>query len=534
MWVIKFLSGPKAGQEILLQKGLVLLGRNEDCQIIIPSKGISQQHAQITVNDDAIEIKDLNSSNGIFYNGKKIKTQKLKEGDRVALNDIIFEVLHKNQQQIHPYFQPYPHVQNYGQSIPNNHTQNEGEDFQNATAQNKNSNFQNIEKGIKGYLHDVVLPGVYKLAEWLEFKWVVGFLLIGFVLLVMTLSSVPLIQILKSSVEQESRNHAESIAVTLSKLNRENLKSGFHSALTVDYAQRRPGVKHAYIISALDGRILAPSELSHTYPKQSFIHKARKLDKNTIQKTGTSTVGAVVPIRFHNSETGENRPVAYSVVLYDMGSITIGNSEILSLLIQNLFIACVIGLLFFFFLINLIEFPIKSINHQLNEALKSKSSSISTSYQSSILNELCSHINSALNQISLNQILNSNEDSKESDKDIDINRQSEMNNLVEIVGFPCLSINLTDDTIASVNSNFTEQIGYNDIVNSPISNIDSDLKEHLEMLIEQGKANPEEISFGEIHIKNMTIQTTCQLIMGKKDPAYAIITFMNSEEEGAA
>ena len=437
MWAIKFLSGPKAGQEVLLQEGLVTLGRDKSCQITIPSEGISKKHAQITLKNNVIKIEDLNSRNGLFYNGKKIKAQKLQVGDRIILNDVVFEIIHKDpQNQIHPYFQSYAYGQQ-SQNTPDSYEQNEN--YQNNTEQKKDLNFQNIEKGVKGYIHNILLPGVYKLAEWVEFKWVVGFFLIGFIFLVMILSAIPMTQILKSSVEQESKNHAESIAVTLSKLNRDHLKSGLHTALTVTYAQRRPGVEKAYIINAVDGRILAPSELSHTYPKQSFIHKARKLDKKTVQKIGSSTVGAVVPITFYNSETGENVPVAYSVVLYDMGSLAFGGAQILSLMIQNLFIACLLGLIAFFFLINLIEFPIRTINRQLNEALKNNtSSSISISYQSSILNELCGHINGALNKISLNQMLNTteNEKSDSGNNDMDMNRQSEMNNPGRNCGLP--------------------------------------------------------------------------------------------------
>jgi len=526
MWIIKFLSGPKAGQEVLLQEGLVLLGRESSCQISLPSKGISKKHAQITVKGKQVEIEDLNSSNGIFYKGKKIKTQKLKEGDRVVLNDIVFELIYKNtQDQLHPYF--YPHSQ------PPSYAQNEH--IKPTIEPKKDLNFQNIEKSIKGYIHGVLLPGVYKLAEWLEFKWVVGFFLIGFIFLVMILSAIPMTQILKSSVEQESKNHSESIAVTLAKLNRKHLKSGLHTALTVAYAQQRPGVKKAYIIDAINGSILAPSELAHTYPKSSFIHKARTRDQKTVQKIESSTVGAVVPIRFYNPETGENKPVAYSVVLYDMGTLAFGGTQVLSLMIQNLFIACILGLIAFFFLINLIEFPIKTINRQLNDALKNNSSSaIAVSYQSSILNELCNHINSALNQISLNQMLNSNPSTKsEIEQNLpESNRQSEMDNLVHIVGYPCLAIDLSDDSIASLSKTFIDQLGYDDIVHKPLSDmVYTDLKEHLQTLIEQGKNNPEEISFGEVIIKNMNIQTTCQIIMGSKGPAYAIVAFTTADEE---
>ena len=93
----------------------------------------------------------------------------------------------------------------------------------------------------------------------------------------------------------------------------------------------------------------------------------------------------------------------------------------------------------------------------MGQALKDeKSPSVSISYQSQILADLCSHINSALNQISLNRMLNQK---SVDDNEGEINRQNEMNNLVEIVGFPSLSINIEDETVASLNSNFTDQIG---------------------------------------------------------------------------
>lgn len=528
MWGIKFLSGPKAGKEVLLQKGLTILGRDKSCQITVPSKNISKKHAQIVVNDLGVTIEDLNSSNGTFYKGKKIRSQNLEVGDRVAVNDIVFEVIKKSNQ-VHPYFQhyanPYPAQQQY----------------QDIEQKPDDLDLQKINKGIKGYIHgyvhNVILPGVYKLAEWLEFKWVIGFFVVGFVFLVMIFSSVPLVQILKSSVEQESKNHAESIAVTLSKINREHLKSGLHTAISVAYAQRRPGVQKAFIVDAVKGYILAPSELAHTYPKEAFIHKARKLDKHSVEKIASSTVGAVVPISMYNAESGQNTPVAYAAVIYDMGALSVGNAKILSLLIQNLFIATVLGVILFFFLINLIEFPLRSINHQFNEALKNnKSSMISTSYESSSLSELCNHINAALNQISLNQMMSNNQKEEPSPLDTNQpNRHKEMANLVEIVGFPCLAIDLYDNSVSALNSNLTEQLGYQDILNQPVKDIaDNDLKEHLDLLLDQGQSNPEEISFGEVYLKDMQIQTACQFVMGAQGPAYAIITFMPAEKEEVA
>ena len=526
MWSIKFLSGPKAGKEILLQPGLIVLGREDSCQISILSRGISKKHAQILVKETGLIIEDLNSQNGTFIKGKQIKSKELKEGDRVALYDVIFEVKKKQPLQAFPmYGLSYPQTLPDPSLLNQNAESGEQKHFINT----QDSFIKNIQKLVKTYIDNVVLPGVYKLAEWIEFKVVVASFVIGFIVLVTVFSSFPLISILKSSMEQESRNNAENIAITLAMANRNHLKKGLQTAVSVDYALSRQGVEKAFIISAVDGRILAPAEVAHTYPKSSLIHKARKRDQKTVEKINSS-IAAIVPIRFYNPETGENTPRAYSVVIYSMSSLAIVTKKVASLLIQTFLVACAMGFVLFFFLINLIEFPVRSINSQLGRALKDeKAPSISIHYQSQILTELCSHINSALNQISLNRMLNVTNDKEELGE---IHRQNEMNNLVEIIGFPSLSINIEEETVASLNSNFTDQIGFSEILHQPLSEIsDSYLKDHLLNLIEQGRSNPQEIAFGEITLKQMKLQSTCQFIMGKKSPAYAIVVFMPFEAE---
>ena len=524
MWSLKFLSGPKAGQEILLQKGLFVLGRELNCEISVPAPGISKKHAQITVKEEELVIEDLDSSNGTFLDGKQIKKEILKTGDRVALYNVIFEISRKAA--LAPMY-GFPSMAPASARPNSLNTEEEN------VISKKNSLFQNVSKFIKFYLHDVILPGIYQLAEWVEFKILIACFVSAFVILVTVLSSFPLISILKSSVEQESLNNVENIAITLAQANRSLLQKGLGSAVNVDYALRRPGVEKAFIISAVDGRILAPSEMAHTYPKSSFIHKARKRQEKSVEKINPSSVAAVIPISFYNPETGENSPRAYSVVIYSMDTLATGAKKVFSLVIQTFLIAFVIAFILYFFLINLIEFPIRSINHQLGKALKDeKAPSVSLNYQSQVLSDLCSHINSALNQISLNKMLQS-QDNPEGN--LPVNRQSEMNNLVEVIGFPSMAINMKEETVASLNSNWTEQIGFSEILYQPLSEIaNSVLKEHLLSLIEQGKSQPEEIAFGEISLNQMSLQSACQFIKDQNSLAYAVVTFMPAEAEGAA
>ncbi|MCY4320912.1 MAG: FHA domain-containing protein [Bdellovibrionaceae bacterium] len=525
MWSLKFLSGPKAGQEILLQEGLFVLGREESCEISIDSKGISKKHAQISIKEEKLFIEDLNSSNGTFVKGKQIKRKDLKSGDKVFLHDIIFEVEKKEALEKVQAFSSLDSISDLNRPSENLITEN--------VVQQKNSFFQNISKSVKFYIKDVLLPGVYQLAEWVEFKFLVACFIFAFVILVTALSSIPLISILKSSVEQESLNNVENIAITLAQANRNSLKKGLSATVNVDYALRRPGVDKAFIISAIDGRILAPAEVAHTYPKDSFIHKARKKEGKTIEKISSSLVAAVVPISFYNPDTGETSPRAYSVVTYNMESLIVGAKKVLSLVIQTFLIAFIISLILYFFLINLIEFPIKSVNYQLEKALKDdKAPSISLNYQSQVLLDLCNHLNSALNQISLNKMIQSQNEGEEV---LFVNRQNEMNNLVEVIGFPSMAINIKEETIASLNSNWTDQIGFSEILHQPISEIsNSVLREHLMNLIDQGRGQSEEIAFGEISLNQMSLQSTCQFVKDQQELAYAIITFMPAEVEGVA
>ena len=523
MWSLKILSGSQAGKEVFLQKGLVLLGRGKDSTVYLPFNGISKKHAQIIIKDSFLEIEDLQSRNGSFIKGKQIKKARLQDGDRFALHDIIFEVRKKQKEALsfHPGFLNAPPPSS--DSSPSSPS----------PAPNQNW-LETRQKQVKTYMDKAVFPWIYQLAEWVEFRFLVGAFVLVFVLMVSALSIIPLSTILKDGIEKESLNSAEVIAQTVASGNSTALKQGMHSALSVEYALRRTGVKRAFIISALDGRILAPADLAHTYPKEALIHKARKSEEKLVQRISPSSVLAMIPISTYNPETGGSTPNAYSVVFYNVESLLSVSSEIISLIVQTFLIALILGFILYFFLIQLIEFPIKSINFQLGKALKGdQPSSISISYQSQGIKTMCSHINSALDQIALNKMIQSQSKEPES---LPVNRENEIRNLLEMTGFPALAISLEDKMVCALNSIFTEQIGYSEILHQSMEEIsDGVLKEHLQQIISQGELNPQELVFGEIQLKEMSLQSACQLIQGEESPAYAVFVFMsNSAEEGVA
>ncbi|MCC6429181.1 MAG: FHA domain-containing protein [Phycisphaerales bacterium] len=73
-----------------LNRPRTVIGRQTDCNIRIPSSGVSRQHCEILIDGDAITVRDLNSSNGTYLNRKRITEARLNAGDLLAIGNCVF------------------------------------------------------------------------------------------------------------------------------------------------------------------------------------------------------------------------------------------------------------------------------------------------------------------------------------------------------------------------------------------------------------------------------------------------------------
>ncbi len=86
------ISGKSSGTmyRLTLENREFLIGRNPECDIILEDRGISRHHAKIYKNStDEIIIEDLNSTNGTFVQGRKIKKCVIRDGDKIQLGNTI-------------------------------------------------------------------------------------------------------------------------------------------------------------------------------------------------------------------------------------------------------------------------------------------------------------------------------------------------------------------------------------------------------------------------------------------------------------
>jgi pSer/pThr/pTyr-binding forkhead associated (FHA) protein len=72
-------------QELTMEKPRLLIGRSKHNDIALPSKFVSQHHAMLVRNGDATILMDLNSTNGVFVNSKRVSNHFLIHDDVISV-----------------------------------------------------------------------------------------------------------------------------------------------------------------------------------------------------------------------------------------------------------------------------------------------------------------------------------------------------------------------------------------------------------------------------------------------------------------
>ncbi len=92
--VLALVMNPGLADEeaFLLSIGTVTIGRTKDNHVVCMHKSLSRKHAQVSYDGKRIRVADLQSKNGIFFNGKRVPTCEVLEGDSFRCGDITFLV----------------------------------------------------------------------------------------------------------------------------------------------------------------------------------------------------------------------------------------------------------------------------------------------------------------------------------------------------------------------------------------------------------------------------------------------------------
>ena len=92
MFVVAIVEGPGQGRQWPVPATGVVVGRSPACQIQIPDVLLSRRHCELTVEGDAVRVRDLGSRNALLVNGTATTDSLLGDGDRIACGRITLEV----------------------------------------------------------------------------------------------------------------------------------------------------------------------------------------------------------------------------------------------------------------------------------------------------------------------------------------------------------------------------------------------------------------------------------------------------------
>jgi len=80
-------EGELEGQRWMLDQDRVLIGRGTDCDIVVPDRQVSRQHARIERDDGGYLLRDLGSKNRTYVNGQELGSTpyRLRDGDEIQI-----------------------------------------------------------------------------------------------------------------------------------------------------------------------------------------------------------------------------------------------------------------------------------------------------------------------------------------------------------------------------------------------------------------------------------------------------------------
>jgi hypothetical protein len=276
------------------------------------------------------------------------------------------------------------------------------------------------------------------------------------------------------------------------------------------------------IVQQSDGMILAPASRAGTTPDLPFVHTARREMRPQSVEVDSSTIGASFPIGLFDPNTGEQSVKAHAIVLYDIGSLAFDDGRAISLFMQTLVIASLVGLLIYFFMYKLIEYPIVVLNTQLDVAMREKKDHTEVDFMFPPLQALIGNINSLLPRY-----VHGDGDSGGGGAAGFVNRDGEAENLVQIIGFPCVTISREGRIIAC-------NPGFNQVARSEGGQLagqlykaipDVALQQNLEGLLGRSREDLRVIQTDQLEFSGHPCVLSCQAMTSNgHDVDYFVVT----------
>lgn len=510
MWVLKFLSGPLAGQEFEVKPSTVI-GRDPGCDIVIADPNVSKKHAKISVQGPSVFLEDLGSTNGTFVNGKRVQKIPLNLNDKISFyrhlavlsvgvqeNALAVAQKNKNTQlmtQKSDFLAPLMNEpQGSHQPVVWGSTDPEPAPAHPSHPGSASSplNPDHWVKGAQKFIEQNLVPDILSLADKISLKGV--FLAVAglYVLLVSVLTVIPLYVVTKESITQEAQFRALSVARSLARINEERIRSNDYQKFSADLMYKEPGIQDVYVVSR-DGYVVAPVELMGKVPRHAeFVNRIRGQMREFVLEYQGELL-ASVPIVGYDPQMGINTAAGFVIVSYRPDVLKFNDERVFSLFIQVIFIGLVAGAVLFFLLYKAIEFLFQKLFEAIDQAVRDGYTQIQFPYRIQLIDNLLTLVNTLLSQKG---------DGNSPHSDSSGERLIQLKNLCDLIPFPALIL-LPDGQIEHVNKAFQMLMEINQpLMGKPtIYQIpDQALQKNFDNILKSSQQNPTQVIEDEIEL----------------------------------
>jgi len=381
-------GGKLRGKEFILAEGDNSLGRGMDVDHTLSVDGVSKKHMSITVNGETCFIQDLGSSNGTFVNGKLIKKATVKNGDKIAVPNVIFQIVYVKEKKII-----------VTKKIAKSEADDESYDLTESMP-------TDIFGKLKYTFKHRVMSVIYSFNEQYEWNVMFGILLFVFIAVNISLTIGPVLYQGKRLLIAEIAARGNQYAKEVSRFNAIALKTGNLDRVNTSFLDNDAEGVVSYELFDLENRIVRPLEKLNSYVSDTFSIDSLKYFKNYSNLRGNYTkrldggeIGIAKAILTHNIQTGQEEAVGIIAIRFKPESLAVDDALSSIAYLESLVITSIVGLFFFGIIYYMTTKPIGEMRIQIEEVLRGKRKELESKQAFAEFSPLRSTINSILQRI---------------------------------------------------------------------------------------------------------------------------------------
>ena len=391
MYKLVAVGGKIRGQEIELREGENTLGRSSECDHQISVDGVSKKHMQVTVNNDSAYVEDLGSSNGTFINGKLIKKATVKDGDKIALPNVIFQVVYVTEKKIV--------VKKKVAKMAND------DDDAQIDLDGKEAPPSSLGGKMIWMFKQKLMPIIYNFNEQYEWAALVGILLFIFIGINISLTIFPVLRDSKRLLILEVALRGKQYAAEVARTNSVPLSRRELDKIDTNFLDGVEDID-SYELFDFDGRIVRPISKLNNYindalsvEAKNFYNDSANQSREFISSLGGSKIGIARLLKAYDVKTGREENVGIIAIRFAPKTLVAQAANNSKAYLESLVTSGMVALIFFGVLYFMTTRPLEEMRLQAENVLRGKLKELNSNYLFKEISPLRNTINSVLQRI---------------------------------------------------------------------------------------------------------------------------------------